>query len=101
MAIKVPLKKEIILITTIGDILCSVEFAGKNILKLKDARRKIYTEDGDYFFAELETDDDLLSYIERDSVIGYSVKKSKKIIDNKNIIQQDKDKIVNIENYRK
>jgi len=99
--IKVPLKKEIILLTAGGDILCSVEFAGKNIFKLKEARRKIYTEDGSYFFAELETDENFLSYIERSSVIGYSIKQiNNKLIANKSI-NNNISKVVNIDSYRK
>jgi len=96
MMIKVPLKKPIILITIGGDISCIVEFAGKNIFKLRNACRKIHTEDGYSFFEELD-EENIFTYIDRNQVIGYSVNTPK--ISKNNIIKNNN--IINLKDFKK
>jgi hypothetical protein len=79
MGLRFPLKEEIILITIGGDILCSIEYAGKSVLKLKNVQRKIHTDEGYSFYSEVDEEEEF-TFINREDVIGYKklkVKKSK------------------------
>ena len=66
--IKVPLKKPIILITQLGDLYCIVEFAGKDTFKISNIKKRIYTEDGDYMFIDIDESEGI---IDRHKVVGY------------------------------
>ncbi len=96
--IKLPLKKQIILITYVGDILCNIEYAGKDILKCKDAHHKLFTENGDYFFSKLDGDNEDCIYIERNQVIGYHNIKTETINSNKKF---NKSKIIDFKTFKK
>ena len=98
--IKLPLKKQILLITYAGDILCNIEYAGKDILKCKDAHHKIFTEDGDYFFSKLDGDNDDYIFIERNQIIGYHNIKNENIKNNK-ILNSSNNKIIDLKSFKK
>lgn len=76
MALRFPLKEEIILITVGGDILCVIEYAGKDVLKLSSVQRKIHTDDGYSFYSEIDEEEEF-SFINRGDVFGYKKLKIK------------------------
>lgn len=76
MGLRFPLKEKIILITVGGDILCNIEFAGKDVLKLTNVQRKIHTEDGDSFYCDIDEEEEH-SFINREDVFGYKKLKVK------------------------
>ena len=89
--LKFPLRKEIMLVTEIGNIICKIKYAGKNTLKLKDAVKEMYTDNGEYFFSEMKNE----MIIDREKVIAYSNIVSKKEKDNNN------NNIVNFTDYKR
>lgn len=93
--IKLPLNKPIILMTNMGDLYCKVKFAGKDTLKLINVKRKIYTENQDYFFTD-EMEDEVI--IDRESVVGYSNVNIKPLAQK---TTKDNSKVVNIKDFKK
>jgi len=76
MGLRFPLKEKIILMTVGGDILCTIEYAGKDVLKLINVQRKIHTEEGYSFFSETDEEEEF-SFINREDVFGYKKLKIK------------------------
>jgi len=66
--VKVPLQQPIILLTNIGDLYCTVKFAGRDTLKLINVKKKLYTESGDYVYSD-QLEDELI--VDRTQVLGY------------------------------
>jgi hypothetical protein len=84
--VKVPLKRPIILITELGDLYCTVEFAGKDTFKISNIKKRVYTDDGDYIFVDIE---EMEGIIDRHKVIGYlkvNQVESLKQLNNNNIL---------------
>jgi len=67
--VKVPLQQPIILLTNMGDLYCTVKFAGRDTLKLINVKKRLYTESGDYVYSD-ELDEELI--VDRSQVLGYS-----------------------------
>jgi len=88
MGLRFPLKEKIILMTVGGDILCTIEYAGKDVLKLIDVQRKIYTEEGYSFYSDVDEEEDF-SFVNREDVFGYKKLKIKrpKVEKTNNILQ--------------
>lgn len=76
MGLRFPLREEIILVTVGGDMLCTISYAGKDVLKLNDVQRKIHTEDGYSFFSEIDEKEEC-TFINREDVFGYKKLKIK------------------------
>lgn len=66
--LRFPLRKKIILFTEIGNIICQIEYAGKNTLKLKDAVKEMYTDHGNFYYSDVKKE----IIVDRHKVIGYS-----------------------------
>jgi len=90
--LKFPLRKKILIITEIGNIICEIKYAGKNTLKLKDVVKEMYTDNGEYFFSEMK--DDMI--IDREKVIGYST-----IVPIKKKEENNNTNIVNFTDYKR
>ena|SRR6056297_3608389 len=92
--IKVPLKKPIILITQLGDLYCIVEFAGKDTFKISNIKKRIYTEDGDYMFIDIDESEGI---IDRHKVVGYL-----KVNQTENLEKlTNQNNVINIKTYQK
>jgi len=89
--LRFPLKEEIILITVGGDMLCTIQYAGKDVLKLINVQRKIHTEEGYSFYSEVDEEEDF-SFINREDVFGYKKLKIKhpKTENTSNVLQLTK-----------
>ena len=87
--VKVPLQQPIILLTNMGDLYCTVKFAGKDTLKLIHVKKRLYTESGDYVYSD-ELDEELI--VDRTQVLGYS--RIVKTIPKQHLIKKDS-KIIN------
>ena len=66
--LKFPLHKRVMLVTEIGNIICEIKYAGKDTLKLKDAVKEMYIDNGEYYFSEIKKE----LIVDRDKILGYS-----------------------------
>lgn len=73
---KFPLRKPIILITSLGDIKCEIVFAGDQTLHLKNVYRK--TVNGETIMSFYDEKDGEIIICDRDKVLGYMNVKEEK-----------------------